>query len=179
MKGLFGRSLLYCLYLSATTCTQEAFAQDFSGTIEASLQEPTFQGGVLHTDKGGVIQAHDLRVQARSITYTNKTEDGRKVITLQASGDLLFEYGDKVFVGSSLTYDFMSGTGTLFNGRTAEGIWFVGGERIDLEGGGRYTLYGAYLTPSESIYPSFNLSADQLDIQGTDAKTSALKFTFC
>jgi len=154
-------------------------ASDAISNIEANLKEPTFSDGVLKTEQGGVITAEGIRVQAQEITYTNKTVDGQKVMTLEAKGDLLFEYGDKIFVGSHLKYDFISGKGTLFDGRTSDGIWFVGGDRIELEGDGNYAIFGAFITSSESVDPSFKISAKSVQLlNGSQVKSSEVKFLF-
>jgi hypothetical protein len=154
-------------------------ASDFSGNVEVRLKEPSFEDGVLKTDQGGVITSQEIRIQAKKIKYTNKTEDGKKVISLTAEGDLLFEYGGKIFVGSRLQYDFVKGTGTLWDGRTSEGIWFVGGDKIDLEGNGNYAIYGAFVTSCENTKPFWELSAARVKLnEKSQLSTSKVQFKF-
>mgnify|MGYP003334123262 CR=1 FL=1 len=109
--------------------------------VEANLQDPSFKDGGLSTTHGGVITAPDIRIQAQKIHYINKTEDGEKIQRVEAEGYLLFEYKGRFFVGEKLEYDFIKGTGTLVQGRTSEGIWFVGGKKVVLEEDGTYSTF--------------------------------------
>lgn len=117
--------------------------------IEVQLQEPTYTEGVLKTTKGGIITAEGIRIQAREIRYTRKEEGETKVIEAFAEGDLLIEYQGQFLVGKKFLYDFVHHTGTLWEGRSADGIWFVGGERIDLQENGNLFLQNAFVTTCE------------------------------
>ena len=44
--------------------------------LTIDLKDPSFSNGVLSTEEGGVAKASGLRVQARKMTYINKTENG-------------------------------------------------------------------------------------------------------
>ena len=152
-------------------------ASDFSGNIEVNLKDPIFSDGILQTDQGGVVSSQNIHIQAQTIKYINKTENGETIISLTAAGDLLFEYGDKVFVGTRLEYDFVHNTGTLWDGRTSEGLWIIGGDRIDLEGSGNYVIYGAFVSSSESIDPFWKISASSIELSKQSlVKSSNVQF---
>ncbi len=173
MPARFVKHLICCLSLSSCLVASDL------GNIEVRLKDPTYTDGVLQTDQGGVITSEEIHVQARSMKYTNKMEDGQKVMSLTAEGDLLFEYGGKTFVGTRLEYDFVHNTGTLWDGRTAEGIWFVGGDRVDLEGNGNYSIYGAFVTSCESTKPFWELSAESVKLtDDSKLKSSQIQFKF-
>src|SRR3989339_1556151 len=165
---------LYSLCLSSTL-----FASDFPGNIEVNLKEPIFSNGILQTDQGGVITSQEIRIQAQKITYTNRTESGHKIMTLIAEGDLLFEYGDKVFSGSRLEYDFIQNKGSLLEGRTVDGLWVIGGSRIDFEGKGNYAIYNAFVTTDESKTPSWEIAAKSVELtENSLIKCSQIQFKF-
>jgi hypothetical protein len=147
--------------------------------VEVNLKNPLFEEGVLYTEEGGVILGSDIRIQAQKIYYTNKVEEGKNIQKLMAEGDLLFEYKGKFFVGSRLDYDLINQSGTLLNGRTSDGLWFIGGERIDLEGNGNYTIYGAFVTTSESIQPTWSIRSEKVDLKdNAQVSTSKVRFTY-
>lgn len=163
-------SLLLCSGLAAS---------DLTGALDVHLKDPVFSQGILSTDQGGVVSAQNIRVQAKHIEYKNKVEDGKKVTTLLAEGDLLFEYGGKLFTGTRLEYDFASHKGSLWNGRTMDGIWMIGGDRIDIEGDGRYLIYGAFATSCEGQDPFWKVSAKSIEIvKGSLLKIKDVQFRF-
>lgn len=118
--------------------------------FEINLKNPVFSHGVITTTEGGVVSAEGIRIQARNIEYTNRVENGIAVQKIIADGDLLIEYGGNAFVGQRLEFDFLTRTGVLYDGRTFSGIWFLGGEKIELKDDGSYLIYNAYITTCES-----------------------------
>lgn len=118
--------------------------------FEIHLKNPVFSQGVIITTEGGVVTAEGIRIQARNIQYTNRVENGIAIQKIVADGDLLVEYGGSAFAGERLEFDFISRSGTLYNGRTFSGIWFLGGERIELKEDGAYFIHNAYITTCES-----------------------------
>ena len=129
-----------------------------------NLKDPEFTSGVVKTDKGGVVTAPGLRIQAKSIEYYNKIEHGVPVKRIVAEGDLMMEYLDRVFVGEKLEYDFVSKTGTLTQGKTFVNIWFIGGEEIRLNSDGSFVIYNGYITTSESQENTWEIKADAVKI---------------
>ena len=85
--------------------------------LTVDLREPTFSDGVLSTEKGGVIQAPNIRIQARKLIYTRKDVDDHLICTLQAEGDLILEFGDYYFIGDSIEYDFIEKTGIIYHAK--------------------------------------------------------------
>lgn len=81
--------------------------------LTVNLKNPIFVHGVISTEEGGVITAPGIRIQAQKIQYSNKIENGIRVQKITAEGDLMMEYGERIFVGSRLEYDFINRTGTL------------------------------------------------------------------
>lgn len=151
------------LCLSFSLFLSSAFAE-LPSSVEAYLKDPSFSGGVLSTTEGGVVTAENIRIQAQNISYTNKTEQGNKIVKVRAEGNLLFSYEDQFFTGSLLEYDFVSKTGYLVNGRTAQGIWFIGGDAIHLNEDGSFSVENAFVTTSESQNNSWDLRAKKIDI---------------
>lgn len=129
--------------------------------IIVDLREPSYSGGVLATDNGGVIKGPDFRIQARHIIYTRKTENQERTYTIVAEGDLIMEFGDYIFVGDRLEYDFLSKTGVIYDGRTMAEPWFFGGKHIILACDGSYVISNGFATTSMNYYPEWEISAQE------------------
>lgn len=129
-----------------------------------NLREPVFTHGVITTDQGGVVEAEGMRIQARKIEYTNRIENGNPVQKIVAEGDLMMEYSDHAFVGERLEYDFIAKTGSLYQGKTFVDVWYLGGERIDLQCDGTYLIYNAFVTTCESQENTWEISAARVKI---------------
>ena len=108
--------------------------------LELNLKDPVFTQGVLKTSQGGVITAEGIRIQAQNLEYTNKIENGVRILKVVAEGELMMEFGGRIFVGDKLEFDFHSKTGTLWNGCTDVDIWFLGGDKIELQKDGSYYI---------------------------------------
>lgn len=139
--------------------------------IEAHLKNPTFIDGILETTQGGIIKAHNvakgksLRIQAQHIRYAQKYGTSPKSLYVVAAGNLLVEYGGRFFVADKLEYDFLSKTGTLYQGTTIEGIWFVGGETISLESDGTFHVHKAFITTSENKENTWDITAEEVSVK--------------
>lgn len=129
--------------------------------VTVDLRSPEFSEGTLKTDQGGVITAEGIRIQGRHILYIRKVIAGETTCRIEAEEDLLIEFGDYLFVGKRLEYDFQAKTGIIFDGKTAVEPWFLGGEQIFLHADGSYTIYNSFLTTSENSNMEWKLSADK------------------
>jgi hypothetical protein len=133
-------------------------------TLNVDLKNPTFSKGVISTTDGGVISGEGIRIQAQAITYTNTVQQGVRVQTILAEGDLLMEYGGRAFVGSKLEYDFTKRTGVLTDGKTFVDIWFLGGDRIELREDGSFYISSAFITTCESQENTWDINAQSIKI---------------
>ncbi len=122
----------------------------FAKGIVADLREPEYSEGVLTTECGGVVTGPDIRIQAQKIVYTRKVVEGVPILTIEAEGDLMLEFGEYVFVGSRLEYDFQTKTGVVYDGRTSVPPWYFGGAAIYLLEDGNYYIQEGFITTSES-----------------------------
>src|ERR1700722_13927772 len=150
------KTLLFC-FLSLSN------APLFSLTV--NLKEPTYQDGVLKTEKGGIIEGPNLRIQARNILYTRKEVDDQLIVQLEAEGDLILEFGEYLFVGERLEYDFQTNTGMLYDGRTGIEPWFVGGKEIRLCADGSYIIYHGFATTSENYQRDWEIETENAHLQ--------------
>lgn len=121
----------------------------FAEGITVDLREPLFCEGVLTTEKGGIIAGPGIRIQARIIKYTRGKIEDQPVCKLEAEEDLLIEFGDYIFIGERLEYDFQTRTGLIYCARTGMAPWFLGGEVIRLCADGSYIVYHGFITTSE------------------------------
>src|SRR5438105_3748933 len=101
---------VHCVYLCPFVISAE-MEEFFAKGITVDLREPEYCDGVLKTEKGGVVQGPDMRLQARKIVYTRKIVDGKPLLTVEAEEDLMVEFGKYLFVGSRLEYDFQNHQG--------------------------------------------------------------------
>jgi hypothetical protein len=162
-------------YLLALTLFSAVWAEE----LVINLKDPTFHQGVITTEDGGIITGDQLRIQARKIVYTNKVENGVPMKRIVAEGDLLLEYAGRPFVGEKLEYDFLSKSGTLYNGRTSADYWFIGGDEIKLEPDGSYLVENAYITTVEGQDAWWELRSSQIGIQEKNLLSAKnIKFNF-
>lgn len=140
----------------------------WSNGITVDLRNPEYSEGVLRTHQGGVVKGPDLRLQARDILYTHKTIKKKPITQIEAEGDLLVEFGDYIFVGERLEYDFEAKTGIIYEGRTAFEPWFLGGRLIYLEADGSYFMEDAFLTTSENYRREWQIKASETTVVDHD-----------
>jgi len=147
--------------------------------IQIDLREPMFTQGVIKTNKGGVIKAEGIRIQAQNIEYINKIENGIRVLKVVAENDLMMEFGDQIFVGDKLEFDFSTRTGTLWNGKTDVDIWFLGGDKIELQRDGSYYIYNAFITTCESNENIWEINSETINIsQERTLSANNIQFKF-
>jgi hypothetical protein len=133
--------------------------------ITVDLREPVYSDGVLTTTKGGVIQASRLRIQAKTIRYTRQTVEGETLLTVQAEEDLIIEFGDYIFIGDELFFDFQKQEGWIKNGKTTVEPWFFGGESIHLLPNGDYKVKNGYVTTSERTPPEWGIYSNSVTVK--------------
>lgn len=171
-------TFIYILLAFAALPAEEDFSIS-AGGIKVDLREPEYCEGVIKTEKGGVISGPDMRVQARRIVYTRKTVDEQSIYTLEAEGDLLLEFGDYIFVGSRMEYDFNTNMGLIYDGRTGQEPWYFGGAVIALLPNGNYTIYDGFITTSENVNYEWAIKAGEatlIDGQFLTAKDVQFEF---
>lgn len=127
--------------------------------ITIDLRSPCYSDGILSTKTGGIISAPNVRIQAQQIVYTKKELEGVAVCQVEAEGDLIMEFGTYLFVGDYLQYDFLTGCGVIYNGRTSLEPWYFGGEEVYLYPDGSYSLSEAYITTSQRCHPEWLIAS--------------------
>ncbi len=151
-------SFLFSFFLNAQESPGE-------GGIIVDLREPLYCDGVLSTEKGGIIETPQIRIQALRLRYTRQTNKEEMLWTLEAEGQLIVEFGEYLFVGEKLVYDFHKKEGQIFQGRTAVEPWFFGGELLELRPDGSYLIHNAYVTTSEKQPPDWMIHAKEVLIE--------------
>lgn len=132
--------------------------------LEVQLKDPTYSDGILSTDQGGIVTAPGIRLQAQKIKYIHRNTSQGREIKILAEGDLLVEYEGQYLAGESLEYDCIEHKGVLQEGRTQEGIWFVGGKKIELKPDGGLVIHDAFVTTSESQENLWGIHAQSVNI---------------
>lgn len=131
-----------------------------SEELMINLKDPVYSQGVIKTEKGGVIEGPDLRIQGCTIIYTN-TKEEQKIF---AEGDLLMEYRGQIFVGDKLEFDLNTRTGYLLNGRTKLSVWYMGGEVLELCESGDYYVEDAFVTTTSNKANTWKIAAESATI---------------
>ena len=127
--------------------------------ITVDLRNPTFSEGILETHEGGVVTAPNVRIQAQKIRYIRNEVDGKA--QLEAEEDLIIEFGEYIFVGKRLEYNFEEHKGILYQGRTGIEPWFIGGKEIHLNPDGSYLIYNGFATTSENINTDWKIESEE------------------
>ncbi len=147
--------------------------------VHVDLHSPYYEDGVLTTNKGGVLKAKNIRIQAKNIQYIRKTVEGKPVLEVAASDDLMVEWGKRIFTGKRLTFDFVDNSGVIYEGRTQQGSWFLGGRKILLKSNGSYKIRDIYVTTCESSQGEWAIRARNAKVKDKDllsAKNITIRF---
>ncbi len=163
----------------SSAASPELASQILAQGITVDLRNPEFSNNILRTEQGGVVTGPNVRIQARKIIYTRTIENELPVLMVEAEGDLILEFGEYMFVGDRLEYDFQEKTGILYNGRTGVGPWYFGGERIRLNSDGSYTIYDGFVTTSENYHIDWQISSTEatlVDHRYLSAKNVQFRF---
>lgn len=143
--------------------------------IDINIENPVFEDSRLTTEEGGVISAPNFRIQATKICYMTAGEQS----LLEAEKDIILEFGDYVFIGRRIVYDFNTKTGILYNGRTAVDQWYVGGEEIHLRPDGSFYLKNGFATTSENYKMDWQLETSDAQLRNHHQLTAQnVKFRF-
>lgn len=146
-KGRWPWPLIFFFFLFASEGIASELLQGvFSEEVLMDLREPTYSEGVLVTTQGGVIQAHNIRIQAQLMRYSRTKVNGEQHASLRAQGNLSVKYKDYLFVGDAIEYDFLTRSGVIYGGRGAIGPWLMGGQIICLHGDGTFSITKAFAT---------------------------------
>lgn len=154
------RNFLHFFLLIPLFC----FAEEKLPEITVDLREPLFIDNVLSTEKGGIISGTGFRIQALKIRYFRQNIEGKPAYTLVAEDQLMMEFQEYVFVGDRLEYDFQTGRGIIYNGRTAIEPWFFGGKTIEICPDGSYVIHDGFITTSENINNDWELLTKEASV---------------
>ena len=132
------------------------------------LKNPNFTNGILTTHEGGVIKNSDMRIQAKTIQYIKRPEDGTPVHKIEAEGSLMMVYKDMVFVGDELEYDFITKTGVIYNGKTFARSWYLRGDKIYLKRDGSYKIENVSITTCENKQSSWDIFVEKVSVENRE-----------
>ncbi len=172
-----------CLFLAIACLPLPLFSKKVASAqvepfdVTVDLRNPKYKNGILYTSEGGVVRGEDLRIQAKSIQIVKRIEDGKPVHRLEAEGALMIQYKDRVYVGSELEYDFLTRSGTVHDGKTFSSLWYIGGDKIDLQADGGYKVTNAFFTTCENMDSSWDIHAGRVQLMKDD-QLSAKKVRF-
>lgn len=139
-----------------------ALNEDFEAGITVDLRNPEFDGGVLTTHEGGVVEGPGIRIQARHIIYAK--QDG--IHKIEATDDVIIQYGEYLFVGEHVEYDFVTKTGVIYGGRSGIAPWYFGGRIFFLLPDGNYEVYDGYVTTSQDVNPGWKIETGYAKMTG-------------
>jgi len=167
MLNLFFSFILFITYFTSSFADEisKTDSVQFSNNIVVDLREPFYEDGILTTEKGGVVTASDLRIQALKIIYVRKIINDMPVLTIEAEGQLSIDFGEYSFTGDKIVYDFQKHEGTIYKGRTSAEPWFFGGEKLELRADGSYLIYNGYFTTSENVKPEWAIYSTQILVE--------------
>lgn len=138
------------------------------GKLVVDLKNPIFKNGILITKDGGVIYNDDIRIQARTIQYVRRIEGRLFVHRLEAEGDLMVVYKGRVYIGDELNFNFITGSGIVYKGKTFIDPWFVGGDRIELKNDGSYEVTNVSITTCTNKDSSWDIHANSVRVEKTN-----------
>ena len=128
--------------------------------VNVDLIQPIYCNGVLSTDNGGVIKAENIRIQARHITYSKSQYEGLLISSVVAEGDLVIQFGDDLFTGDRIEYDFETKCGIIHKGKIMIEPWFFSGNTIFLLADNTYIIHDVLVTTSPNSLPNWKITSD-------------------
>lgn len=137
----------------------------YAKKLTIDLKNPTYRNGIIYTFEGGVIKNEEIRIQAQSIQYIHRKENGQLVHKVEAEGDLMVQYRGRVYTGSELLFDFTTKEGIVYDGKTFVPPFYIGGEKILLSSKGSYKVEDAYLTACENKKSTYQIRAKSLEVE--------------
>ncbi|NGX39734.1 MAG: hypothetical protein KR126chlam1_01067 [Chlamydiae bacterium] len=166
MGSLVYSPRMYCkmIALSTSLLAANLLQGNESEPFAIHLKDPSYSNGIIKTEKGGVITAPGLRIQAKKISYISTSSDSEKTQKICAEEDLMMEYEGRIFVGERLEFDMLTRSGFLIDGRAGVSSWFMGGERIDLCPDKSFTVTCAFLTTSTWRRNPWEISAEEVTV---------------
>ncbi|MBM3202108.1 MAG: hypothetical protein FJZ56_06850, partial [Chlamydiae bacterium] len=152
-----------CLLLCFGLYAEKTELQEDEITI--LLEDPVYTDGVLTSDKGVCVKAPGMKIQARKIEYIRKETAEGLVHKLSAFGDLLVDFNNRIYVGDSVDYDFITQSGYVTNGVTCIDRVFVGGEKLEFHKDKSITMQNLYATtnPNKNSLWSVEAKSATLD----------------
>jgi hypothetical protein len=148
--------------------------------LTIDLKNPNFTNGILTTHEGGVIKNSDIRIQAKTLQYIKRIEEGKPVHKIEAEGALMLVYKDRVFVGEELEYDFIEKQGIIYSGKTFVSPWYLSGEKIYLCKDGSYKIENVSITTCEHIDSMWDIFAGSVIVENRELlKANNVRLRLC
>ena len=147
------------------------FSFVFSKTdkVDLQLNKPTISQKAIHCSRGGVIKTDEITIYAKNFDYIHDKKGDHKVT---ASGNLLIKFNRYFFIGDSITYDYNTKTGVILNGTGTVNNIISGGKEIYLYEDKSLEIKDAFITPSSTIPPVFEVTSPQVNVTGTTRATA-------
>lgn len=153
------------LLLCACVCSCSlgyAFLPTISGFgdgFDIQLQEAVYGDGSIKTEKGGIIKAKDLFIQAQMLEYIRTGEGTSFVHKIIAKDKLFVTYKGRSYQGEKAEIDLTTGKLTVWNGCMQSGLYFIGGKLIEVHSDGKAEITNAYVTTSENERSDWTITA--------------------
>jgi hypothetical protein len=131
----------------------------FGDGFDIQLQDAVYGDGTIKTEKGGIIKAKDLFLQAQVIEYSRTGEGTSFVHKVTAKNNLFVTYKGHSYRGERAEIDLTTGKLTVWDGCTQSGAYFIGGKVIEISSDGNTIINNAYVSTSENERSDWTISA--------------------
>lgn len=152
----------------------------FSDGLDIQLQEAVYGDGTMKTERGGIIKAKDLFMQAQVVEYIRTGEGSSFVHKVIAKDKLFVTYKGHSYTGDKAEVDLSTGKLTVWNGCTQSGLYFIGGRVIEVPPDGKVLITDAYVTTSENERSDWTITATSATVSknaALQAKNATFYFT--
>ncbi len=167
-------------YFWAILFCSSAFSQSFSNKIpkqdiEIYLQDLVFKEGVFSTERGGHLQSESFYLQAKHLTYVNKSSSLPSENYVKAEKECALYKDGSIFLAESCFYDFKLKKGKMDKVKTSFGLYFLEASSIIFNPDKSYDAYDVSITTCEKD-PIFLIKMkhlrffDQCKLEGSHAQ---------
>lgn len=130
-----------------------------------NLKNPTYRNGILMAEQGGTISTPQMLIQAQKICYIHKQEEGKEVHSITAEGDLMLFYHEQIMRGDRLEYDFITKTGTLFEGTADFDPWYAYGHEVYLLSDGNFKIDKGFITTCSDDQTGWKIKGSDITLE--------------
>ncbi len=167
------------LFFNSSLFLITSFSLFASEQVQVLANHLHFEDETFSTNSGALIVGDNIRIQAKNVHYKRALKSEKKEHSIVAEEDLMIVYNGRIFLADKLEYNFLTREGFMTRGLTYDNLWFISGDKIELNSDKSITIQNAMITTSEKPKAEFALHAAILKLKSKSSLSAKhLKVSF-